>query len=79
MYPRVVRRPHHLVVLLQLDNLGLELAPCHLVILVGLLQVFVALTELRKLKLGLIVQRAQVLTLPIPALQLLAQTQPFLL
>ena len=79
MYPRVVRRPHHLVVLLQLDNLGLELTARHLVILVGLLQVFVALTELRKLELGLIVQSAQVLTLPIPALQLLAQTQPFLL
>ena len=44
MYPRVVGRPHHLVVLLQLDNLGLELTARHLVILVGLLQVFVALT-----------------------------------
>ena len=72
MYPRVVGRPHHLVVLLQLDNLGLELTARHLVILVGLLQVFVALTDLRKLELGLIVQRAQVLTLTVPSLQLLA-------
>ena len=45
-------------------------------ILVGLLKVFVSLAELRKLELGLIIQRIQVLALVVPALELLAQTYP---